>query len=69
MKKSPKSFGRAHSTADLLTKSYEVSAFMQFGLEFKEHKNLPTSQAIGYKINFGSRCQKLWTPFLIQDQK
>ncbi len=69
MKKTPKAPGYPCSkaygecTVDLLTKSYVVSAFMQFGLELGEHTYLPTSQAICKKIGFGSTRLKNLTSF------
>ncbi len=36
---------------------------MQFGLEFGEHKYLPTSQAIGKYTDFDSKCLKTLNSF------
>jgi hypothetical protein len=44
--------------ASLLSKSAVVPAFMQFGLEFGEHKYFLTSQVFGNLIGFNSKSIK-----------
>jgi hypothetical protein len=56
-------------TADLLTKSAVVPAFIQFRLVFREHKYLPTSHAIANCIDSGHHQLKLLLKIQNQDLK
>jgi hypothetical protein len=48
-------------TSDLLTKLPVIPAFIQFRLEFEEHKYFPTSQAISWILALSAL--ELRTPF------
>jgi hypothetical protein len=51
--------GSKELTADLESKPAIVPAFIPFGLEFREHLYLPTSQAIGYQKDLGVKHNRI----------